>query len=223
MAAPVASYVQLPTDTSNTGKKNRTQTRVSGTDTVHEHFVVPTHGYTRIGRYVYQSTGDVIQASSGKQYAVIALATNATAVASIKRIDIGWALNSTVATNCAGTLITVLKSTFNGAMTDATTRAILQHQSTGTAPTVNVRSSSSGATLGTQTPLCAFYLPALASTAASYGGQANLFSETEPYSRGSNCELNPGEALVVFQQDAGASSDIRKFHIRVSWEELDVS
>lgn len=37
MAAPIASFVQLPVDTGNTGKKVRTQTRVVGADTVHEH------------------------------------------------------------------------------------------------------------------------------------------------------------------------------------------
>jgi hypothetical protein len=37
MAAPIAAYVQLPADTANTGKKNRTQTKVAGSDTVHQH------------------------------------------------------------------------------------------------------------------------------------------------------------------------------------------
>src|SRR6266545_1371349 len=41
MAAPIASFIQLPVDTGNTGKKVRTQTRVVGADTVHEHFFVP--------------------------------------------------------------------------------------------------------------------------------------------------------------------------------------
>ncbi len=56
MAAPVAGYVQLPSDTANTGKKNRTQTKAVGSDTVHEHFVVPTEGYTRTGRYFHSSS-----------------------------------------------------------------------------------------------------------------------------------------------------------------------
>lgn len=42
MAAPVADKIQLPLDTGNTGKKVRTQTRVVGADTVHEHFYIPT-------------------------------------------------------------------------------------------------------------------------------------------------------------------------------------
>src|SRR5688500_11707163 len=41
MAAPVADKIILPLDTGNTGKKVRTQTRVIGSDTVHEHFFIP--------------------------------------------------------------------------------------------------------------------------------------------------------------------------------------
>lgn len=223
MTAPVASYIQLPSDASNTGKKNRTQTKVVGSDTVHEHFMVPDHTYTRTGRYVYQSTDDTIQASSGKQYAVLSMATNATAVASIKSIDVGWGTASTVNVACRGTLITILKSTFNGAMSDATTRAIGSYMSTNAAPNLSVRSSSSGASLGTQIPITAFMVPAQVTTIGSYGGQANIYNAPEQYHRGSNLELNPGEALVVFQQDAGVSSDVRNIHFRIVWDELDVS
>lgn len=223
MAGPVASYVQLPSDTANTGKKNRTQTRAVGSDTVHEHFVVPNQGYTRIGRYVYQSTGDTIQASSGKQYAVLSMATNATAVASIKSIDVGWGTASTVNVASRASLITFLKSTFNNAMTDATTRAIGNYQSTQTAATLSVRSSSSGASLGTQTPVAAFYVPGAMTTVGAYGGQANVYQTGEHYQRASAIELNPGEALVVFQQDAGVASDVRTIQFRIVWDEIDQS
>lgn len=42
MASPIASKIILPSDTGNTGKNVRTQTRVVGADTVHEHFFVKT-------------------------------------------------------------------------------------------------------------------------------------------------------------------------------------
>lgn len=38
MAAPVATFIQTPDDSGNTGKKVRTQSRVVGSDTVHEYF-----------------------------------------------------------------------------------------------------------------------------------------------------------------------------------------
>src|SRR4051812_40175473 len=56
MAAPVASYIQLPVDTGNTGKKVRSQTRVVGADTVHEHFFIPESRRSRLGVY-YAASG----------------------------------------------------------------------------------------------------------------------------------------------------------------------
>lgn len=49
MAAPIATFIQVPSDATNTGKKNRTQSRVVGPDTVHEHFVVATNPRSRMG------------------------------------------------------------------------------------------------------------------------------------------------------------------------------
>lgn len=51
MAAPNPAYVQLPLDTGNTGKKVRTQTRVVGADTVHEHFYIPISQRSYTGFY----------------------------------------------------------------------------------------------------------------------------------------------------------------------------
>lgn len=51
MAAPIAGFIQLPDDSGNTGKKNRTQTRVVGANTVHEHFVVPVSARDYVGVY----------------------------------------------------------------------------------------------------------------------------------------------------------------------------
>lgn len=51
MAAPLAAFIQIPSDTGNTGKKVRTQTRVVGADTVHEHFFVPISARSYLGLY----------------------------------------------------------------------------------------------------------------------------------------------------------------------------
>ena len=51
MAAPIAAFIQLPSDSGNTGKKNRTQTRVVGADTVHEHFVIQVSPRDYVGFY----------------------------------------------------------------------------------------------------------------------------------------------------------------------------
>ena len=51
MAAPIADKIVLPLDTGNTGKKVRTQTRVVGADTVHEHIYIPTRQAQVLGVY----------------------------------------------------------------------------------------------------------------------------------------------------------------------------
>lgn len=51
MAAPIADFIQLPLDTGNTGKKNRTQTRVVGANTVHEHYIVCISARSYLGVY----------------------------------------------------------------------------------------------------------------------------------------------------------------------------
>lgn len=55
MAAPVASMIQLPLDTGNTGKKVRSQTRVIGADTVHAHYFIPQSDRSTLGEYKYTS------------------------------------------------------------------------------------------------------------------------------------------------------------------------
>jgi hypothetical protein len=51
MAAPVASKIILPGDAGNVGKNVRTQTRVVGADTVHEHFFIQESRRSRLGIY----------------------------------------------------------------------------------------------------------------------------------------------------------------------------
>ena len=51
MPVPIASFVQLPDDAGNTGKKIRTQTRVVGANTVHEHYFVSVSAREYVGFY----------------------------------------------------------------------------------------------------------------------------------------------------------------------------
>ena len=100
MAAPVASYVQLPVDTSNTGKKNRTQTRVVGSDTVHEHHVVPSPDTTKYGRYIACSTGlntvsTVAQTGAAGGYYWLHMSTAATAVGVLRHASMTYSQQGT--------------------------------------------------------------------------------------------------------------------------------
>src|SRR6185369_7040109 len=100
MAGPTASYVQLPSDTANTGKKNRTQTKAVGSDTVHEHFTVPSPAYTHTGRYfacstVLQAVSTVAQTPSTAGFYFLHNATNNTAVGVLRSVDMTYSLDGT--------------------------------------------------------------------------------------------------------------------------------
>lgn len=55
MTAPIADKIILPLDTGNTGKKVRTQTRIVGSDTVHEHFFILTSARSVLGGHKWSS------------------------------------------------------------------------------------------------------------------------------------------------------------------------
>jgi hypothetical protein len=223
MAAPVASYVQLPADTANTGKKNRTHTKAIGSDTVHEHFMVPSPGYTRTGRYCYQSTGTTIAASSGSTAFVLAMTTTATYRAVIRSIDVCWGAQGETVIAETAPVIAVQKATYGTAISATTLATALAYQSSSTAAQVLAYTGSSGATVGTPKPFASFVIPSMVSTAGTYGGSASIYKSGEQYDLGTGLEMKAGDVLQVFQQDAGTASDVRKYTVRVEWDEVDVS
>src|SRR4249919_2199114 len=64
MAAPIDDKITLPSDTGNSGKNVRTQTRVVGSNTVHEHFLVPTPAEAITGKYFFSSTQQTVSATA---------------------------------------------------------------------------------------------------------------------------------------------------------------
>lgn len=227
MTAPVASYVQLPSDASNSGKKNRTQTKVVGTDTVHEHFVVPTQGYTRMARYFASSTANhaVVASSqtattSGSLF--LHMSTAATAVGVLRHVGISWSQSGTAVISQTAPIISVTKYTFNTAHS-GTTLNIVPTQTSSSAPAANLRSAPTGATVTPVGQIASFAIPAVISTAAPYGGTGIIYEPHELYNRGSAVEFGPGEGIAIFQPTAGTGSDTRVFNIRLVWDEIDVS
>ncbi len=227
MAAPVASYVQLPTDTGNSGKKNRTQTKAVGSDTVHEHFMVPSPNFKNNGRFVFQSTGDVVAASSqtgtGSGFYWITNSTaNSNVVCAIRSINVTWGLNSTVAVATGSPLLSFTKFTFNNAFTTGTPDKTPLSYTTA-ANTIKVNSTSSGATVTLVADFTNWAIPAMATTVGQYGGGIPLYDNSDNYSLNGALQLSTGQGLVIFQPQAGTASDIRKFTVRVAWDEIDIS
>lgn len=224
MAAPVAAYVQLPSDTSNSGKKNRTHTKVVGSDTVHEHFMVPSAGFTRTGRHAYQSSVHVVStAATNTTHFVLAMTTAATYRAVIRSIDISYGITGTIAATTASPQIVIQKATFGTAFTASTNGQVINFQSSSTASQLNAYLGSSGATVGTPVPFASFVFPALLTTVGTYGGQQNLWRSYDQYDQGTGLEMKAGDVLQVLQPTTGSNGEQRTFTVRVEWDQIDVS
>ena len=224
MAAPVASYVQLPSDASNSGKKNRTQTRAVGSDTVHEHFVVPSPGYTRTGRHAYQSSLHVLStAATNSTHLVLAMTTAATHRAVLRSIDISWGITGTIAATTANPTLVIQKATYGTAFTASTNGQVINFQSSSTTSQLNAYLGSSGATVGTPVPFASFAFPALLTTVGTYGGVTNLWRAGDQYDLGTGLEMKAGDLIQVLQPATGSNAEQRTFTIRFEFDQVDVT
>jgi hypothetical protein len=229
MAAPVASYVQLPADTANTGKKNRTNTKVVGSDTVHEHFVVPSKGYTVSGRYhacstAAQSVSSAAQVPSTAGFYYLHNSTGNTLVGMLRSVDVYYSVDNSTAIAAAQScpLFMLQKYTFATAHA-GTTLNIVSAQTSSTTPSLNIRSAPTGATVTLVGPIGSAPMPAIVSTANNYAGAFNLYQAHEHYNRGAAVEIAPGEGVVLHQLTTGLAADARKFTAKFVWDEIDVS
>jgi hypothetical protein len=224
MAAPVASYVQLPVDTANTGKKNRTHTKVVGSDTVHEHHVVPSPGFTRTGRHAYQSSMHALSTvATNTTHLVLAMTTGATYRAVLRSIDVSWSITGTIAATTASPTLVIQKATYGTVFTASTNGAVINYQSSSTASQLNAYLGSSGASVGTPVPFTSFAFPALLTTVGTYGGQANLWRSGDHYDLGTGLEMKAGDLLQVIQPATGSNGEQRTFTVRFEWDQVDVS
>lgn len=228
MAAPVASYVQLPSDASNTGKKNRTHTKAVGSDTVHEHFVVPTENYTRHGRYIHCSTvnravvNTAVAITTDTVATYLAMSTASVKVGVLRHVAVSYGQAGTAAAFLTAPLISATKFTFATAFS-GTTQNILQTQTASTTPGANVRVAAVGATITPVGVLGVMTIPALVTTVGAYGGSAVLYNIDEHYNRGTAVEFGPGEGIAVHQTANGTASDTRVYTVRLVWDEIDVA
>lgn len=224
MAAPVESYIQLPLDTANTGKKNRTQTKAVGSNTVHEHFVVPSAGYTRTGRHAYQSSFHVLSTvATNTTHLVLAMTTAATYRCILRSIDMTYGVQGTIAASTVAPQVVIQKATYGTALTATTNGQVINYQSSSTASQLNAYLGSSGGSLGTPVPFTAFTVPVLLTTAGTYGGSANLFRCMEQYDVGTGLEMKAGDLLQVIQPATGSNGEVRGFTLRFEWDQIDVS
>jgi hypothetical protein len=219
MAAPISAFAQLPSDSGNTGKKMRTQSRIIGADTVHEHFFVQSSTREMLGSYVAHSGVNLVQASAQTFptafWWFINPVGNTTKIA-LTAIEIITQLGSALAAPTSPRLL-IASFTFTGTASGAQiTPGKLD--STYPATTASLRTASTGLTITKVADLiCA--LPIASATAVGY--TAPMMDEWFEDEEKNQIILRAGEGVALYQPDAGTASDTRRIVTTLKWDEFN--
>ena len=221
MAAPVAANVRLPDDAGNTGKRVRTQTRVVGADTVHEHYFVPASPYDRVGSFYVGSTQFSVQAAAQNATSTgflwMALPAGSTADAIIRSWSVEYT-TSAVTAMPTGPVVSIARFTFTGTASGASLTAA-KARSSETANQLIARTAMTGMTVTLGAQASSSSVPAILTGVGIYGMKDWLIQE------GTDQETNdlrivPGEGLVLYQTVAGTTADTRRFTCDIKWDEV---
>lgn len=228
MSAPLESYIALPNDSGNDGKKQRVQTKTINAVQVQEHFVVPSPAYTLTGRYFFESAIKSISAAGGENGTTTGSLwfqnpVAATITAILRSLEAVLAANAaTVAASAPDVLFQ--KFTFTGTASGAQEDALIQKTGL-TANQLRIRSAMTGMTVSLVTGVIGKVVPPAILTAVGiYGGIVPVYrQDPQVYQRGQDLEIAPGEGIVVYQVGAGSTTDPRRFTVRAKWDEIDLT
>lgn len=225
MAAPVAADVRLPDDSGNTGKRVRTQSRLVGGNTVHEHFFIKGRRAEVLGVYRKAMDQQTIAAaaqngtSTGFLWAHVPNAVSNKWVR-IRRIYLS-AQHSTVLATPTAPRIVVSLATFTGTASGA---QITPGKAQSDFPTsiFDLRTAVTGLTITMGQKIAASAVVGALTAVGAYGPavDSNLL---DPEEEDGFIVIKPGEALVLWQDTAGTTSDTRKFNPVLVWDEIDVA
>lgn len=225
MAGPIANKVILPVDTGNAGKNIRTQTRVVGADTVHEHFFINARQAQILGVYRLAMAQVTILASaqngttSGFLWLHVPTAITNKKVR-LRRVYVTSQHATALATPTAPRLV-LARITFTGTASGAqltpikvdtsypTSIADLRTANTGLTVTL-VGNLGSGGVVGAVTAVGAY--PPVAVDIIDPASEEDEWPV-----------LAPGEGVVIYQDTAGTASDTRVANIVLLWDEIDTA
>lgn len=219
MVAPVAAFAQLPTDSGNTGKKMRTQTRVIGSDTVHEHYFVPSTERDILGNYIALSGVFTVQATAQTFPAAFFWFINPignTPKIALTGIEVLSQIGSALATPTSPRL-QFSTFTFTGTASGATVTPG-KLDSNYASPTGSFRTASTGLSITKVADLLCS-LPIAAATAV--GVAPAMMDEWMPSNEDGQIILRPGEGIAFWQADAGTTSDTRRIVVTLKWQEFN--
>ena len=225
MAAPTADKVLLPLDTGNTGKKVRTQTRVVGADTVHEHFFIPISKDSITGFYRAHSGILTIPASAHNGTTTGHLwfqnPVAGTRVARLRK------LNETVQCVSGAIDLTAPRQLFSlFTFTGSASGAVLtpaKRDSNDAAATCDIRTAVTGMTTAIAGTFRHAGIPAVNATLASATIQVSLMpviGEAWDPDEEECVVIRPGQGVVLWSADASTTANRRLFS-DWAWEEFE--
>lgn len=227
MAAPLPSKIILPLDSGNTGPKVRTQTRVIGSDTVHEHVFIFERDAKVTSIYKLALAQSTVLATAQNGTTAVMLIGHMPAAATtramrIRRCFVTSQHSTVLATPTAPRLLlrrftsaaalsgTLVAPTLGDSARDATPSALFSLVTTG----VTVVHVGIG-----------FGIAPITSCLTAVG--INDPAPTDAVNHGDDEDewpvFRPGEGFVAYQDVNGTTSDTRKINITLSCDEIDIA
>lgn len=224
MAAPIETYIQLPDDAGNTGKKIRTQSLSVGGNTVHQHHFIPIS--KEIIKGVYYSVGAVYLITTSAQNGTstgiwwLSNPVNSMVNLRIRRLEMSSGVSATAASSNGGCpRISFTRFSFTGIWTGAA-QTITKRKTSEPTSRGDARTATTGATVTLQSACWSFHVSPQVITTAGVT-IINTFSYWHPLSEDEYFIIQPGEGLVCYQSDAGSGTEIRYVLPTICWDEVD--
>jgi hypothetical protein len=227
MAAPVAGYVQLPDDASNTGAKIRTQVRTVGANSVEEHYFIPISKREIKGVYYFAATAaQSVQASAQNGTSTgffwWELPSGSNVKARLRKFEVVFEQGAApTADHLTLPRIVLARYTFTGTASGASITPA-KRASGDSGNVSNVRTAVTGQTVTVGAVVMTYLPPGI--DFATAVGQNVVSKVNEPYAPQNEdefIELAAGEGLLLYQPDAGTTSDVRRFNFKGIFDEYD--
>lgn len=225
MAAPLASNVRLPDDSGNTGKYVRTQSRVVGATTVHEHFFVTARQAQVLAVYRLGMPQITAQASAqngtstGFLWFHVPTAVSGKKVR-VRRLSVTSQLATVLATPTAPRL-TATRFTFTGTASGASLTPV-KVDTTTSASVADLRTAVTGLTVSLVGSLGTAPFPGAQTAVGAYAPAE--YNIVDPASDEDDWPVfGPGEGFVLYQDTAGTASDTRVANVTLLFDDIDVS
>lgn len=222
MASPIANKIILPLDTGNTGKNIRTQTRVVGSDTVHEHFFVPITKRSVLGKYKASSGTLTVPAAvhNGGTTGFLWLMNPVGSSVKIAINRISWNIQFiALAVDLLGGELRFSLNTFTGTGS-AGLLTPAKRDSVDAAAVGNLRTASTGMTVTVGAAIYSTQYPTMDLVTGGAGHWNPFFAQWEPDTEEEQLILRPGEGISIWHAIAVTTANRRLF-TNIAWEEFE--